>query len=1066
MAACPSCGASNPERFRFCGTCGAALPEAASTGRGQVRKVVTVLFVDVTGSTELGEQVDPEAMRRAMGRYFALTRGTIERHGGTVEKFIGDAVMAVFGVPKVHEDDALRAVRAAAEIRASLEGMNEALRSEQGIEIKVRIGLNTGEVVAGEGEDADTLVTGDPVNTAARLEQTASPGEILLGAATQRLVRDLASTEAVDGIKLKGKQTPVTAYRLLEVAPPSTATARRLEGPMVGRRQELEQLTGVLSRVNQERRCHLFTIVGGAGVGKSRLVREFIASFGDEAMVLRGRCLPYGDGITYWPVMEVTRGLASIEPQNSADQARNKLAALVADQPEHDRIAQSLGAALGLSHESAGTDEIAWGVRKLFEALGRQRPLVVIFDDIQWAEPALLDLVHDVVEWTDNAPVMMLCVARPDLLDDRPTWSGGLLNATTVLLEPLPATDSERLIENLLGGPVLTGPLGRRIVETAEGNPLFVEEMIGMLVDAGVLVEDQGSWNLVGDVDRVDVPPTIQALLAARLDRLPPHERVLAQRGAVIGRTFEREAVTELSPEADRSQIVTHLRGLVRHQVIGPYQADDVYRFRHLLIRDAAYEALPKEERAVLHERFADWLEAISPDRLVEQEEILGYHLEQAHDYRVSLGQRDAQVAGLAARAGSWLAAAGHRADQRRDARAARNLLTRAISLLPDGDPRYWSARLDLANTLSDAADLDGSMEILSSIVEAGDRVPDAVLAEARLFLEWGKHDRARLSVPEARRVIGSMIRPLIRAGNHRVAARAWSMLAGVYQDNLDVRHAEAAFRRAAREARIAADPEYEAYMLFGLVGLGSRSRMPVGQAIEIAQDALATPTLTRVQRSHGNERLAYLYALQGRFDEARRLMAASLQDLRELGLEEEISGSTMTYGLIEFFAENYAGAEEHFRGAIASGAQAGRTWWSEFIAARLTHILMLLGNDAEALEMAGRAGGDGWQDMFINGARARILARQGDLQEALALARRMVAEAEEAGFAEYPVVFGPALEDLAEILRLDGQIDEARAVLTRDLEMQRAKENLAGVAKIERALEALTPSATKLAQP
>ncbi|MDP9244780.1 MAG: hypothetical protein M3O77_06830, partial [Chloroflexota bacterium] len=470
-----------------------------------------------------------------------------------------------------------------------------------------------------------------------------------------------------------------------------------------------------------------------------------------------------------------------------------------------------------------------------------------------------------------------------------------------------------------------------------------------------------------------------------------------------------------------------------------------------------AYEALPKEERAVLHERFADWLEALAPDRLVEQEEILGYHLEQAHDYRVSLGQRDAQVSGLAARAGGWLAAAGHRADQRRDARAARNLLTRAIRLLPDGDAHYWSARLDLANTLSDAADLDGSMEILSSIVEAGDRVPEVLLAEARLFLEWGKHDRKRLSVPEARRVIGSMIRPLVRAGNHRVAARAWSMLAGVYQDNLDVRHAEAAFRRAARQARIDGDSEYEADMLFGLVGLGSRSRMPVSEAIDIAQRVLATASVSRAQRSHGRERLAYLYALHGRFDEARAMMAASVQELTELGLEEEVGGSAATYGLIEFFAENYVRAEEHFRTSMATGgAAAGLTWWSGFMAGRLTHILMLQGKDSEALAMAERATADEWTDMFTNGARARILARRGHIEEALALARRMVAEAEDAGFEEYPVVFGPALEDLAEILRADGQTDEARAILMKDLEMQRAKENLAGVAKIERALAAI----------
>jgi tetratricopeptide (TPR) repeat protein len=440
----------------------------------------------------------------------------------------------------------------------------------------------------------------------------------------------------------------------------------------------------------------------------------------------------------------------------------------------------------------------------------------------------------------------------------------------------------------------------------------------------------------------------------------------------------------------------------------------------------------------------------------VEQEEILGYHLEQAHDYRVSLGQRDAQVSGLAARAGGWLAAAGHRADQRRDARAARNLLTRAIRLLPDGDPHYWSARLDLANTLSDAADLDGSMEILTSIVEGGDGVPEAVLAEARLSLEWGEHDRARLSVPEARRAIGSMIRPLQRAGNHRVAARAWSMMAGVYQDNLDVRRAEAAYKQAARQAQLDDDLAYEADMLIGLVGLGSRSRMPVSQAIEIAQRALATPSMSRAQRSQSDEQLAYLYALHGRFDEARALMAGAAQDLAELGLKDAAGGSSVGLGLIELFAENYASAEEHFGVSMAIGARAGATWWYGFMAGRLTHVLMLQGKDDEALEMAERVTRDDWTDMFTNGARARILARRGHIEEALALARRMVAEAEAAGFAEYPVIFGPALEDLAEILRADGQTDEARAILTRDLEMQRAKENLAGVAKIERALAAI----------
>lgn len=352
-------------------------------------------------------------------------------------------------------------------------------------------------------------------------------------------------------------------------------------------------------------------------------------------------------------------------------------------------------------------------------------------------------------------------------------------------------------------------------------------------------------------------------------------------------------------------------------------------------------------------------------------------------------------------------------------------------------------------------------MEILTSIVEAGEGVPEAVLAEARLSLVWAKHERQRLSLPEARRAIGSMIRPLQRARNHRVAARAWSMLADVYQDNLDVRRAEAAYRQAARQARLDGDLAYEADMLIGLVGLGLRSRMPVSQAIEIAQRALATPSISRAQRSQSDAHLAYLHALHGRFDEARALMAAAAQDLAELGLKGAAGSSNASLGLIELFAENYAGAEEQFRAAMASDASAELTWWSGFMAGRLTHVLMLRGKDDEALEMAERAAGDAWSEMFTNGARARILARQGQMKEAVALARRMVADAELAGFPAYPVIFGPALEDLAEILRADGQTDEARAILERDLEMQRAKENLAGVARIERAIAALTATAT-----
>ena len=329
-----------------------------------------------------------------MGRYFALARDVIERHGGTVEKFIGDAVMAVFGIPRVHEDDALRAARAAVEVRDALADLNQQLGREQGIQINVRIGLNTGEVVAGEGERSQTLVTGDAVNTAARLEEAAAPGEIVIGAATFRLVGLMTTNEPLPDLTVKGKKSPIRAYRLIDVAPQTVTAPRHLEGTMVGRQDELQQLDSVLNRVIGERRCHLFTIVGGAGVGKSRLVREFVAGFGARARVLRGRCLPYGDGITYWPIMEIAREAAGIQPTDSADAARGKLQALATD----PQVAESVASAIGLSQERAGTEQIAWGVRKLLESIAGELPLVVIIDDIQWAEPVLLDLIEEVAE--------------------------------------------------------------------------------------------------------------------------------------------------------------------------------------------------------------------------------------------------------------------------------------------------------------------------------------------------------------------------------------------------------------------------------------------------------------------------------------------------------------------------------------------------------------------------------------------------------------------------------------------------------------------------------------------
>jgi class 3 adenylate cyclase len=530
MLVCPGCGRENPDDAKFCNGCGAALVPAAPAR--EVRKTVTVLFSDVTGSTSLGERLDPEAVRRVMARWFEAARGVLERHGGTVEKFVGDAVMAVFGIPVLHEDDALRAVRAAADLRDELDRLNAGLERDHGVQIEVRTGVNTGEVVAGEGQ---TLATGDAVNVAARLEQAAAPGEILLGARTLSLVRAAVEAEPVEPLALKGKAEPVPAFRLKSVRRDAPGFARRLDAPMVGRDGELAQLAQAYRRAIEERAPYLFTVLGTAGIGKSRLTYEFLAGVRAEATILRGRCLPYGDGITYWPLSEMLQEAAHHE-------LRARLLELLAGEPDAELIAGRLAGTLGAAGPGATSEETAWAARKLFERLARERPLVIVFDDLHWGEPTLLDLVDHLIDWSRGAPILVLCLARPELLEVRPGWGGGKLNATSILLEPLSEEQAVELIEGLLGENPLDAVVRARIADAAEGNPLFVEQMLAMLREDGADVE-------------LAVPPTIQALLAARLDRLGREERAVIGRASVEGKVFHRSAVAELAPDELRGAV-------------------------------------------------------------------------------------------------------------------------------------------------------------------------------------------------------------------------------------------------------------------------------------------------------------------------------------------------------------------------------------------------------------------------------------------------------------------------------------------------------------------------------
>jgi len=649
--------------------------------RADTRRTVTILMADVRGSTLSGEPLDPESARHPLDCCFEEMRADLERHGGTVEQVVGDALLAVFGVPLIHEDDALRAVRAALEMRDALAALNDRLERELGVRIEMRVGVNTGEVVASWGSGSATLVTGDAVNMATRLEQAAGPGEILLGDGTYHLVRWAVHAEPAGAIDPRGRPGPIRAFRLLRVTPGVGGRAQRFDSPLVGRERERRLLESAFEQATADETCQLFSLLGPAGVGKSRLVHEFVRCIRREAQILRSRCPPYGERVAFWPVVETIQQAAGICDADSADAVRGKIAALVRGDQQASAIAEHVAAIIRVSEVRSTSEETSWAVRRTFEAIARARPLVIVFDDVQWGEPSFLDLIECLADTSRGAPILLLCIARPELLDERPGWGGGKLNSTSVLLTPLAAADVSKLVRNLLGGSGAPRDVERKIIEAAEGNPLFVEEFLAMLLDDEVILRAGDEWVATSDLAAITTPASIMALLAARLDRLSDDEREILERAAVVGKVFTREAVEALVEHETMPDVVRRFGTLVHKELIRPDRpspdSPDSYRFKHMLIRDAAYAGLSKSERAELHERFADFQERAAGHRLTEYEEIIGYHLEQAIYYRRQLGLDDERTRELARRAAQLLGAAGVRALQRGDALASSRLLER-----------------------------------------------------------------------------------------------------------------------------------------------------------------------------------------------------------------------------------------------------------------------------------------------------------------------------------------------------------------------------------------------------
>ena len=1012
---------------------------------------MTVLFADVTGSTALGERLDPESLRGVMSRYFDEMRSAVEAHEGTVEKFIGDAVMAVFGVPLVHEDDALRAVLAASRMRESLVPLNAELEGTWGARLEVRTGVNTGEVVAGDPSSGQSFVTGDAVNIAARLEQAAEPGEILLGEETRRLVRDAVLVEPVDPLELKGKAERVPAFRLVGVTPGAPALARRLDSALVGREEELAKLHRALDEATAQRACRVATVVGDAGLGKTRLVNEFAVREAERARSLWGRCLPYGEGITFWPVAEVVRSAAGIAEPDSPEAARSKVRDLVGDAEDGADVADRVAAAIGLD-EGGDIRETFWAVRRLFEFLANEGPLVVVFEDIHWAESTFMDLLEYIAGFSADHPLVILCTSRPEIRELRPDW-GNI--AELIVLEPLSEHESERLIGNLLGRAELPGDVRLRITSAAEGNPLFVEEMLRKLIDDGLLDRDDGRWTSRGDLSRITVPGTINALLAARLDQLQAEERAVMQRASIVGKTFWWGAVTELSPEGDRSRVGLHLQTLARKELVRPdrsrFAGEDAFRFSHILVRDAAYESTPKRARAELHEDFASWLERKAGDRVVEFEEILGYHLEQSFRYRAELGPVDDPTRAVAFRAAQRLSAAGGRALARWDVSAAVNMLSRAVDLLSPGDPLRLEVLPDLGIALAQS-DIPRADEVLTEAIEAarstGDRGLEARAGVRRVFVRLllDPETSQALSLQEVERYVGFFEESsddlgLAEARGLIGTIRFWQGRAAVAEENLE---------RAIAHAKRAGSRRQEADCLRWLALVISEGPTPADEGLRRLESILTQGGGDRRVEAAVTAKRGELEAMRGRFEPARKLITQAKSISRELGDQVALVGVLRDSGYVETLAAEPTRAEAELRDGYEILDRIGDVGHLSSFAPDLGDAVyeqgrydeaFLLSEIAERITIAGDVDAEvRWRQL-----RGKALARRGRHEEAEAVAMEAVRLATKT---DYLDLHAHALVGLAEILRLASREPDAAAALRKALDLHRRKGNLVAEAR------------------
>ncbi len=1032
----------------------------------EIRKVVTIIFSDLKGSTALTEKIDAEAINEVKERYFSAMATEITRHGGKIEKYIGDAIMAVFGLPRAHEDDALRAVRAAHGMTQALDRLNIELLQFYGVEIAARTGVNTGEVVANTDERAEQrLATGDAVNVAARLEQAAPANEVLIGEVTYDLVRAHVEVEQVEPLELKGKAERVPAYRLIDVR--DTARVDRSpasEAQLVGRDGQLEQLRASLNDVAGRGGAGLATVLGEAGVGKTFLVESFQAEVRRTTTVLRGRCLPYGDGITFWPLVEIARTAVGIMDEDTPESALAKLDTLLAGVPSASEIRDRVGSVIGLTTTRFPVSEIFWGARRFLEALGARRPVVVCIEDVHNAETTFLDLIDHVLDAAaPQSAVLIVASGRPSLLDKRPQWAGRARHAA-ISVPALDPDHTQHLVEVLLGGAV-DPVVHARVVATSDGNPLFVSQLVSMLVDKGLIQYADSRWTPTGDLDAAAVPPTIQALLAARLDDLSREERTVMEPASVIGLAFAQAAIQELVPDPLRPAVPQHLRTLDVKQFLyhdaASSSEDEIYRFRNLMIKDATYGSLLKRARAQLHERFVVWAERVNRERGREQEfeEILGYHLEQAYRYRTELGPIDAEGRAIAQRAVAKLGSAGRRAFARGDLPASASLLRRAIDLLAPDDRAWIETMIDLGEVLVEAGDFGEATAILDACIEAADALGDALLRArgrlGRLGIALYAEEMGGGAIAQALEEATATI-PLFEAADDDAGlARAWRLIGSIHSTTGRYGDAAEAAQRVVDHGRRAGDTRLAARAAAGYATLARAGEMPVPELLARCGPLLEQVTGDRKAEAIILGVIAVAEAMQANFERARELSARAKAMLTELGPSVIAAATSIEGGRIELLAGDPVAAEALLREDADALEGFGERYFRSTVVGTLAHALVGQDRlaDAEAAVALARDltdEDDVESQLLWRTALAKIRARAGDQAAALELGEQAIALVLETDDID---VQGDAHADYAEVLTLLGRHDEAAAHYAAALELYRRKGNVTLAAAVERAI-------------